>query len=147
MRQQSAAATSASTGPSAGLGQIAIGQTYIPSHLDRESRRIGHPATGSPSNRPQATVVSPDGDEMTPDGTLRTHAEATADVESMLKNQVKEVSKAVQKDGSIPATPPGKARVQQAWDSHYEPSNKKDVEEYALPSTGSHTSKPPDSAS
>lgn len=149
VRQQSAAPAPASTGPSAGLGQIAIGQTYIPSHLDRESRRIRHhnPVTGFVTNRPQATIVDPDGDETNPDGTVRTQAEATADVESMLQ-QVKEVSKAVQKEGTTPATSPDNARVQQAWDSHYEPSAKKGTpSEYSMPTAGSQTSKPANSTS
>ena len=94
--------------------------------------------------------MSPDGDEREPDGTRRTQAEAAAHVEKMLKNQVKEVTEAVQAEspGTTPATPPDKARVQQAWDAHYEPSAKKSTpSDYSLPSTGSHTSKPSDSGS
>ena len=67
--------------------------------------------------------MSPDGDEREPDGTRRTQAEAAAHVEKMLKNQVKEVTEAVQAEspGTTPATPPDKARVQQAWDATMNP--------------------------
>lgn len=82
------------------------------------------------------------GDETHPDGTVRTHAEAAADVEVMLKNQVQDVSEAVQKEGMTPATPPDKARVQHAWDSHYEPAEKQaPTADYALPSAGKQTDK------
>lgn len=153
VRQQAAVPATAHHGPTGGLGQIAIGQTYIPSHLDRESRRVRHhnPVTGFVSSRPQATVVSPRGDETQPDGTFRSHAEANEQAQQALQEQVQKAAEAVQSsgivqsEGAIPATPPDKARVQQAWDSHYEAAAKDGKQapaDYSLPGTGSHASKP-----
>ena len=149
VRQQPVNAPSAAPalgGPTA--SQIAIGQTYIPSHMDREHRMVRHhnPSTGFVSSRPQATVVAPNGDEREPDGTVRSHQEATAAAEAVvhsevsklakqsesspeeeqaLQQEVQRVAQDVQAEGATPASNPDKARVQSAWDSHYVPDAKK----------------------
>lgn len=168
MRQQAAAgpATAPALGPTA--SQIAIGQTYIPSHMDREHRMVRHhnPTTGFVSSRPQPTVVSPNGDEKEPDGTVRTHEEATAAAEAIvhkevsnlsqeaqadpkeeqaLQQEVQRVAQDVQAEGATPASNPDKARVQSAWDSHYIPdASKPDASppDYSLHSTTRFQSKP-----
>lgn len=133
-------------GPAA--SQIAIGQTYIPSHMDREHRMVRHhnPTTGFVSSRPQQpTVVAPNGDEREPDGTVRSHQQAIAAAEAVvhrevsnlaqqsesspeeeqaLQQEVQRVTQDVQAEGKTPASNPDKARVQDAWDSHYVPSVK-----------------------
>lgn len=149
VRQQSVsgpAAAPALGGPTA--SQIAIGQTYIPSHMDREHRMVRHhnPSTGFVSSRPQATVVAPNGDEREPDGTVRSHQEATAASEAVvhrevsnlaqsseaspedeqaLQQEVQRVAQDVQAEGMTPASNPDKARIQNAWDSHFVPDAKK----------------------
>ena len=171
VRQQPVSAPSSAPGfggptPS----QIAIGQTYIPSHMDREHRMVRHhnPSTGFVSSRPQATVVAPNGDEREPDGRMRSHQEATAAAEAVvhrevsnvaqktdtspeeeqaLQQDVQRVAQDVQAEGMTPASSPDKARVQSAWDSHYDPDAKKadaPPPDYSLQSTTRTENKPTD---
>lgn len=171
VRQQAVSAPSAAPalgGPTA--SQIAIGQTYIPSHMDREHRMVRHhnPSTGFVSSRPQATVVAPNGDEREPDGTVRSHQEATAAAEEVvyrevsnlaqkldtspeeeqaLQQEVQRVAQDVQAEGRTPSSSPDTARVQSAWDSHYVPDAKKADDsppDYSLRNTTRNESKPTD---
>lgn len=169
VRQAAGAAAAPSQGNAAASGgQIAIGQTYIPSHLDRESRAVRHhnPATGFSSSRP--TVVSPNGDEKLPNGTVHSHQAATAAAEAIvhkevsslsqkaqaspeeeqaLQNEVQRVAQDVSAEGKTPASNPDKARVQSAWDSHYVPDSGKGDStspEYSLHNTSSFSTKPSD---
>ncbi|DBA76165.1 hypothetical protein WJX77_008047 [Trebouxia sp. C0004] len=136
--------------PSHGPASAGIGQTYVPSHLDRESRLVRHhnPNTGFISSRPQPTVVAPNGDEMEPDGTVTSHQAATAAAEAAvhkevaslsqktqvnpkeeqsLQKEVQRVTQDIAAEGKTPASNPDKARVQSAWDSHYVPDAKKGI--------------------
>ena len=141
------AAPSHGSGASSG-SQIAIGQTYIPSHLDREAHKIRHhyhPQTNNATSRPQPTVVSPNGDEIDPDGTVHSQHSAAAGVEAKvqqemagakqkpgispeeeqaLKSEVQRVAEAISAEGTIQASNPAKARVQSAWDLHYKSDQK-----------------------
>ena len=147
VRQATLPAAAPLQGPGGAVSsQIAIGQTYIPSHLDRESRLIRHhnPVTGFVSSRPQRTVVAPNGDEREPNGTVTSHQAATAAAEAAvhkqvstpaprlspeeeqeLQKEVQQVAQDVTAEGITPASNPDKARVQHAWDSHYVPDPKK----------------------
>ena len=171
VRQQPVSVPSAAPalgGPTA--SQIAIGQTYIPSHMDREHRMVRHhnPSTGFVSSRPQATVVAPNGDEREPDGTVRSHQEATAAAEAVvhrevsnlaqqsdtspeeeqaLQQEVQRVAQDVQAEGRTPASSPDSARVQSAWDSHYVSDAKKadgSTPDYSLQNTTRTDSVPTD---
>ena len=165
MRQAAGPTAAPAHGPASG-GQIGIGQTYVPSHLDRESRRIRHhnPSIGFVSSRPQATVVAPNGDEREPDGTVTSHQAALASAEAAvhkevatlsqkthasseeeqsLQQEVRRVAQDIAADGKTPASNPDKARIQHAWDSHYVPDAKKGdsshaAADYSLPNTTSH---------
>ncbi len=144
VRQQAGPAAAPSHGPAS----AGIGQTYVPSHLDRESRLVRHhnPNTSFMSSRPQPTVVAPNGDEREPDGTVTSHQAATAAAEAAvhkevaslsqktqisakeeqsLQKEVQRVAQDIAAEGKTPASNPDKARVQSAWDSHYVPDAKK----------------------
>lgn len=162
VRQQSGPSPAPALGSGPTASQIAIGQTYIPSHMDREHRMVRHcnPATGFVSSRPQPTVVAPNGDETEPDGTTRSHQEAIAAAEAIvhqevsslsqqqsgtspneeqaLQQEVQRVAQVIQAEGRTPASSPDTARVQSAWDSHYVPDPKKGdaaLPDYSLHST------------
>lgn len=131
--------------------------------------RHHNPSTGFVSSRPQATVVAPNGDEKEPDGTVHSHQEATAAAEAAvhrevsnlaqqskanpedeqaLQQEVQRVAQDVQAEGITPASNPDKARVQNAWDSHFVPDAKNadaSTPDYSLPNTTIRTeSKPED---
>ena len=128
--------------------------------------RHHNPTTGFVSSRPQPTVVSPNGDEKEPDGTVRSHEEATAAAEAIvhkevsnlsqeshtnaeeeqaLQQEVQRVAQVVQAEGTTPASNPDKARVQSAWDSHYVPDPSKpdsSPSDYSINNTTRFESKP-----
>lgn len=170
-QQQSGPSPAPALGGGPTASQIAIGQTYIPSHMDREHRMVRHcnPATGFVSSRPQPTVVAPNGDETEPDGTKRSHQEASAaaeaavhqevsglsqqqsetslDPEQALQQEVQRVAQVVQAEGKTPASSPDAARIQSAWDSHYVSDAKKGSAvpaDYSLQNTTRFEGKPED---
>ena len=129
-----------------------------------------NPATGFVSSRPQPTVVAPNGDETEPDGTIRSHSEATTaaeavvkqevagpsqqqsetspdDDEQALQREVERVAQVVQAEGKTPASSPDAARIQSAWDSHYVSDAKKAhaaPADYSLQNTTRFEGKPED---